>query len=157
MAEDKFLYRDFLKKKSTYNLSQGYWTRMFKAHLDLEPSRYNRMFENMDVNGNKIYDGNPVFTFVDLRTRRAVRIIQTDSSERDLQIIRKLQFWWDTYSFPAENEFHLLDEIVIGMYLTSESSKLAISILQMWLRNEEDSNSLLMERIANRFQEFNEL
>src|SRR5690554_6776324 len=76
--EQKLLFDKYSEDKRIYNLNQGYWKRKLQSRLQIKFDKESEIFKNSDAQGKKIYDANPIFTFVNNNKTKAIRIIQDD-------------------------------------------------------------------------------
>lgn len=136
---NKYLYEKFNEDKRIYNLNQGYWKRQFKAKIEQKFSEENILFKNTDKRGNKIYDANPIFTFLNHEKTRAIRIIQDEipSEEIDDNDISAylISAWIDKIrlyeSFQGQET--IVKELVIALYLTRETVDKSMILIKKWL------------------------
>jgi len=140
--EQKILFKNFNTDKRVYNLNEGYWKRKLNSKLTQKFSSENILFKNYDHLGSKIYDANPIFTYLDLNKRKAIRIIQDDISEiktEDLEfnnINFLISAWLDKITILNKNEDDEIDELVIALILTSETVEKTMMIITKWLNTE---------------------
>lgn len=153
MSNKKYLYENFKKDKRIYNLNQGYWKRKFKLIIEEKFSQDNILFKNIDERGNKVYDANPIFTFISYDRRKAIRIIQDDSTSIDsIEIDNYLISAWTDNITLYNNEFlnnneTVINELVIALFLTRETVDKTIELIAKWLR--EDLNDDEIDKILN--------
>lgn len=139
MAND-FLYNSFLESKRIYNLNQGYWTRMFKKKINENLSADNILFLNVDNEGAKTYDANPIFTYINQERTRAVRIIQDDASQVTNERVSAdffISAWIDIITLydrsDDSDEGTDVRELVIALYLTRETVEKSMKLVARWL------------------------
>ncbi|HMQ47306.1 MAG TPA: hypothetical protein PKA00_07670 [Saprospiraceae bacterium] len=126
-----FLFKNFLSDKRVYGLNERWYSRLFYKLLGEEPENY---YQVSFRNGEKFYDGNPIFSV--LVGNRSVRIIQDmpESSKPFLTTTFK--------SVPEEN----IDELVITLELSKEVKPVLTKLIKAWLqegRDKDDLNKLL--------------
>jgi len=119
----KLLYHNFLNDKKIYNLAVAYWQRYFD--LLLGKNNYQAYLTTGFVNGQKFYDGNPMFTALLTNSDRAVRIVQEEAEADELEI----GAWLDRVELPEKN----VNELVIHLVLSKESLQIAREWIQKWL------------------------
>jgi len=110
--ETKYLFEKSKEDKRVYNLNQGYWKRKLQSRLKEKFSYENILFKNVDGKGKKIYDANPIFTFINFSKTKAIRIIQDDiklidKSQIDLENYM-ISAWFDRVRFYKSE--HQIDE-----------------------------------------------
>lgn len=151
---NKFLYNSFLKDKRIYNLNQGYWKRVFKKKLNEELMMDNILFMNVDKEGSKIYDANPIFTYINQERTRAVRIIQDDTSLATRNCENGdffISAWIDSITLYDKagdnNEGTAVEELVIALYLTRETVDTSMKLVTRWLSFDlnEDAISQILD------------
>ena len=153
---DKYLFEKFGEDKRIYNLNQGYWKRKLQSRLKLKFSNENILFKNVDTKGKKIYDANPIFTFISYDRNKAIRIIQDDIkllkddikfSENDL-----INAWIDDlFDFENSNsneEIEKTKELVIALFLTKDTVEKTMKLIVRWI-NTDNLNSEEIEQILN--------
>jgi hypothetical protein len=114
----KFLYKNFLTNKKTYNLNEAFYNRLFRKITGLKPVPYYNTRYN---NGEKFYDGNPIFSA--LFGGRLLRIIQ-EEPESQRPFLRA------TLEKTPEEE---IDELVIILELSQEVKPLLEELIRKWL------------------------
>lgn len=155
---NKYLYEQFAKDKRIYNLNQGYWKRQFKSKIEVKFSQNNILFKNMDNRGNKVYDANPIFTFINYQKTKAIRIIQDDiTSEnfiKDQTNIDEylISAWTDNITLYNTSDYNeiTIRELVIALFLTKETVNKTMELIAKWLRedlNDNDINIMLGKNI----------
>jgi hypothetical protein len=121
-----FLYPDFLKQKRTYNLAQGFWTRLVTSLVKDLGFQFSSYLNPMQ-NGKKEYDGNPIFNAFVPEAGRAIRVIQVAPEEEGANI----SAWIDDIELAGIAE--KVDELVLDIKLTQESKKVAKDLIRTWL------------------------
>ena len=147
---EKFLFKRFLEDKKVYALNERYWKCQFKMNLYFEER--NILFKNIDSFGNKVYDANPIFTFVNNKKTKGVRIIQDDISLIDRNDKELEQYlisaWTDTITIYDGEQKIKINELVIGLFLTKRTRKQTMNLVTKWLENDltqNDINNILVE------------
>jgi hypothetical protein len=148
----KNLYTNFKKDKRIYNLNQGYWKKKLQKVLNKELHIENILFDNIDLNNNKIYDANPIYTYLDKNEKKAIRIIQDDIDQYieeriDINNISNIQLlisaWLDTIVVYDKNDEEIkVDELVIVLLLTNETIDISMKLIQKWLSSKIDENCI---------------
>lgn len=123
----KFLFEDFLSNKKTYHLNEAYYNRIFRKITGVKPTPYyNTQFNN----GEKFYDGNPVFSA--LAGGRLLRIIQ-EEPESPHPFLRA------TLEKTPEKE---IDELVITLELSQEIKPLLEELIRKWMVDTPDKEAM---------------
>lgn len=135
LTMEDILYYNFLHDPSIYNLAQGAWSRVVQkiakeGELSLEP------YINTSNNGQKEYDGNPIFNAFIPELKKAVRIIQVDPNEEGDEITA----WVDTIELPTAQQ--PVAELVIDLKLTRSSKEIARYFIEMWLLHNLDQQQI---------------
>ena len=123
---EKYLFIKSTEDKRIYNLNQGYWKRKLQSRLKEKFSEENVLFKNIDTKGKKIYDANPIFTFIDYQKTKAIRIIQDDIKQIEQENIEMEKYlisaWFDKISIYEKNNIDSseknVNELVIALFLT---------------------------------------
>lgn len=151
---DKYLFENFGEDKRIYNLNQGYWKRKLQSRLRLKFSNENVLFKNVDSRGNKLYDANPIFTFVSNDRNKAIRIIQDDIKllQENINFSKEdlIDAWiddvLDSDSSDSNNATNKTTELVIALFLTKETVEKTMKLIVKWI-NPTDFNSEDIEQI----------
>ncbi|PKH51911.1 hypothetical protein CXF68_14980 [Tenacibaculum sp. Bg11-29] len=135
MAEEKILYQKFLEDKRNYNLNVGYWKKKLQKALDEKFLIESNYVTNKNDKGKSYYDGNPIYSYVNINKRKGLRIVQENPKElENYSDIKLLQAWnsktllIDTYD---KNEI-IINELVISLYLTRSSVMESIELIKKW-------------------------
>lgn len=130
----KILFENFIENKRTYNLCQGYFTRLFKHKLQLKFEKKVNLVPNQYHSGRKIYDANPMYCYLAPDVKKSVRIILLDKSEyNDFEgDLRKISIasWTDAFIF-EDQEYQ---ELVLSVILTDEVVEVMASLIMEWLK-----------------------
>ena len=152
--ETKYLFEKSTEDKRVYNLNQGYWKRKLQSRLKEKFSFENILFKNVDGKGVKIYDANPIFTFINLSKTKAIRIIQDDIKLIDQSQIEienyMISAWFDkVLLYESEQGIYEndIDELVIALFLTSKTVDKTMDLIIEWLNDNLDERKL--NRILN--------
>ncbi len=127
-----FLYRDFLSDRRVYHLNEAFYNRLFQKLTKKKPAPF---FTVQFKNGEKFYDGNPIFST--LTDNRIVRIIQ-EEPESETPVISA---WLDKAT--DKN----LDELVISLELSKEARPVLEQLIKKWVVEKLDQQG--MERFIH--------
>lgn len=143
--EEKNLYIDFKKDKKIYNLNQGFWKKKFQNKLNKRLTNEDLLFENLDKNRFKIYDANPIFTYLDKGKSKAIRIIQDeidDYKKEEIDISNLLNTkilisaWLDKiYIYDSNDNENIINELVIALLLTKDTINVCMKLIEEWLND----------------------
>lgn len=140
------LYSNFLQDKKIYNLAQAYWGRLFSKIAQQYDLRLVPYLNDQSGNGQKEYDGNPIFNALEPSLNRAVRIIQIEPEGEQLDI----SAWLDTIElFESAPP---VQELVIDTVLSKESYAIARKFIGAWLgkqMNQTEMEQLMAEDRGN--------
>jgi hypothetical protein len=131
----KFLYADFLENKRTYNLAQGSWNRLLTSLLK-EYEYTHTPYINQTQNGEKEYDGNPIFSAFIPEIKRAIRIIQIAPQEEGDDI----SAWLDDIALNAKAE--KTAELVVDIKLSQASKRIAKDLIHKWILKQLDAAAI---------------
>lgn len=134
MDQRKILYKQFLQDKRAYNLNVGYWRTKLQIALNEKFSAETTYVEVKNEKGKKFYDGNPIFSYVDKRKRKGVRIIQENPTElENYNDIKLLEAWISSVQLrePNEHKFEI-QELVISLYLTHDTVFQCVNLVRQW-------------------------
>jgi len=127
-------YNNFLSNKDIYQQNVSFWNEKVRQWSDIDFVEY---ITTQYSNGTKFYDGNPIFSAFFKGKKKAVRIIQTEKSISDLQLI----VWTDKITFQdieveelvfsiQLNEITLSDvEYLFNFYISGQLKSNALKII----------------------------
>lgn len=133
------LFKNFLEYKQVYQNNVVYWKNILGNIIKDIPENY-YWLEPQFINGESFFDGNPMVSFICYSPKKAVRIIQEDPESDSIEI----GAWVDNF-YLSEDE--LIKELVISLELSSESEKIAKTLIKKWII--EDLNNLQMFQFIN--------
>lgn len=119
------LYKGFLNDKKQYLLAQEYWDKLFVKVFAIynQDKDWAPWFKLEYLNGKPIMDGNPIATRFNKKSKKAIRIIQTDKAH--LSIFAHMDFF--------DKDVVAIPELVVHCFLTDETSKKAESLIDSWV------------------------
>lgn len=119
------LYANFLEDKRVYNLARASWKRLFDK-LAKEHGLSYVPYINQLQGGKLEYDGNPIFSAHVSKLNRAVRIIQVEAEDDELEI----SAWVD--SIELQEGKPAVEELVLDMVLSRRAKETATMLLEGW-------------------------
>jgi hypothetical protein len=133
------LFKNFLEDKQVYQNNVVYWKNILGNIIkDISENYY--WLEPQFINGESFFDGNPMVSLICHSPKKAVRIIQENPESDSIEI----GAWVDIF-YLSEDE--PIKELVISLELSSESEKLAKTLIKKWII--EDLNNLQMFQFIN--------
>ena len=133
------LFKNFLEDKQVYENNVVYWINIL-GNIIKDISENYDWIEPQFINGERFFDGNPMVSLICYSPKKAVRIIQEDPESDSIEI----GAWVDNF-YLSEDE--LIKELVISLELSSESEKIAKTLIKKWII--EDLNDLQMFQLIN--------
>ena len=124
MAEQRFLFQNFLDDKKVYALNQGFWERQLNKLLPETDIIAKNWINNLYANRKKIYDGNPIYNVL-IKPDKAIRIIQEKPESDQPEIGAWMQKTENDNGEPIE-------ELVISLELSTVTKDIAVKLIQMW-------------------------
>ena len=121
------LYKQFLESEENYSESIDFWKTIVFTLLSVENLTFHNYLTTTKKDGSFYLDGNPIYNFRIDNTNRAVRIIQEEIETNNVEF----SAWIST--FESENEE--IEELVISLELSQESTLLAIELINAWIIN----------------------
>lgn len=121
------LYPTFLENKRVYNLNQAYWRRLLTDIIKDTDLSFQSYLNPLGANGQKEYDGNPIFDAYFPSLSKAIRIIQ-DVPEDDSN---DLSAWID--HIELEEGKPAIPELVIAVTLTQDTASQAQELIRQWI------------------------
>ena len=116
----RFLFPNFLEDRRTYAFNQSYWKKLVAPFVkSAKPSEsvYNDTF----ANGQKMYDGNPIFS-TRLAPDKLLRIIQEEPESNHPEITAYLE------------QKDKATELVIVLELSNVTKKIAADLIAEWAK-----------------------
>ena len=126
---DNYIFKDFLDNKEVYKENVNFWDSIISDLLTSEHYKFDSYIATSDGFGNEFYDGNPIFNFKIDRLNKAVRIIQEEVEESNVQF----SAWINQTTLSNEQA---IDELVIHLELTKETAFLTIDLINAWILND---------------------
>ena len=139
------LFPDFLDHPASYDAAEALWKARFDALAEKYQFTYTPYIKVFTRNGDKLRDGNPIFSAEVKTLNRAVRIIQEVVEEPDDFFISA---WLDTFPIDEDNP---LNELVIPLVLSEETLDIAERLIVHWLVEQcskEDMERVLEAELA---------
>lgn len=137
--EQKLLFDKYSEDKRIYNLNQGYWKRKLQSRLQIKLTKETEIFKNSDAQGKKIYDANPIFTFVNDNKTKAIRIIQDDIKIIQTSLEENEKYLISAWLDDIYYDNYRIPELVIALFLTKETVDKAMNLVYLWI-NEDLTN-----------------
>lgn len=135
----KLLFPDFLDHSESYAAAEALWKARFDALAAKYHFTYTPYINVFTHNGEKLRDGNPIFSAEVKSLNRAVRIIQESIEEPDDFFISA---WLDTFPIDEDNP---LNELVIPLVLSEETLEITERLMVHWLVEQRSKEE--MERV----------
>jgi len=121
------LYKNFLENTEIYKKNVKYWDNIIRNLLITEKFDFSEYVSTNDGFGNDLCDGNPIFNFKIERLNKGVRIIQ-EEPETNNKIL--FSAWINELEIETNEK---IDELVISLELTQETTFLAIDLINAWI------------------------
>jgi hypothetical protein len=133
----EYLFPHFLSDPREYKQAEVLWREQWDDLV--RRVRQERLWETpwvntCSVNETPIQDGNPIFSAISPRRRRAIRVIQLEPSDNP----RAFYVWTDTF---AEGSSEAIEELVISCVLTHETLNEAAELMRQWITEEKAGQS----------------
>ena len=121
------LYKNFLENTEIYKKNVKYWDNIISNLLTPEKFDFCEYVSTNDGYGNDFCDGNPIYNFKIDRLNKGVRIIQ-EAPETNSNIL--FSAWINELETETTEK---IDELVISLELTQETTFLAIDLINAWI------------------------
>ncbi|OGS70050.1 MAG: hypothetical protein A3F91_12750 [Flavobacteria bacterium RIFCSPLOWO2_12_FULL_35_11] len=145
MTEEKILYQKFLEDKRNYNLNVGYWKKKLQRALDKKFLIESNYVTNKNDKGKSFYDGNPIYSYIDISKQKGLRIVQENPKELENYSEIKLLEAWTSKIILIEtfnkNEL-VINELVISLYLSRNSVNESIELIKKWFSEDIENISI---------------
>lgn len=119
------LFTNFLEDTAVYQQNIDFWKKIIYPLLSVEKIEFKEYLSTTKKDGSLYTDGNPIFNMKVIHSNRALRIIQ---EEIEMETV-EFSAWLDTIEIENEQ----IDELVISLELSHESTLLAINLINAWL------------------------
>jgi hypothetical protein len=131
------LYPDFLKDERVYLDVERYWVGLWEqidANTRALKGWQQPWFQPLPPS---ISEGNPIFSAVSPLLRRGIRVIQSEPTEKGLELFA----YPDTFGGPVfdPNSIH---ELVISCALSDAAARVALSLMNRWVEGKDLSFDL---------------
>jgi hypothetical protein len=120
------LFKNFLEDKQVYQKNIVYWKNIL-GNIIKDISENYDWLEPQFINGESFFDGNPMVSLICHSPKKAIRIIQEEPESDSIEI----GAWVDNF-YLSEDE--IIKELVISLELSSESEKLAKTLIKPTFR-----------------------
>jgi hypothetical protein len=131
MSTTPSTYTNFLSDPDIYDALEEMWISWFNEITEEHDIELQSFYNNLNSEGEKIRDANPVFSGLEPHKNRLLRILQTPIEEVEGNYI---QAWTDT--FGAEEDEEGIEELVIDLVLSEENKAIAKRWVVQWLVND---------------------
>ena len=122
------LFSSFLEDERGYRGAERYWIDLWETIDQVTRNRHGWKQPWFQPLAHSISEGNPIFSAVSLRQRRAIRIIQSVPTENGLEFVAYLDTFGGSTFDP--NAIH---ELVISCALSDEAARVALSKMLPWV------------------------
>ncbi len=131
------MHADFLTNERSYSDAERYWIDLW-GQIDPITRRLKGWrqpwFQPLPPS---ISEGNPIFSAVSPMLKRAIRIIQFEPTEKELEFVAYPDTFGGTIFDPKA-----IHELVISCALSDEAAKLSLSLMLQWVEGESFSFDL---------------
>ena len=124
----KIYFGNFLDDKRVYALNQTYWDKEITKIVPKEKIVLTNWYNNEYANGQKIYDGNPIYSLV-LDTKRSIRITQEEPESDHSEITAFIKVVKG-----LEKDFY--HELVISLELSLLTKRIALGFVKNWSKSD---------------------
>lgn len=125
VKQKDFLYKNFLHKKTIYGQNESYWRKIIHKILNKHNVKPQPWIINEYANGQKIYNGNPIYS-ARVLDGKAIRIIQEEPKSE----LMRIAAWVDE---AEDGENGKLIELVIALELTKETKAFTLMLIEKWV------------------------
>lgn len=122
------LFKDFLKNEKVYKKNIDFWKTIVYTLLSVDNLTFSSYLQTTKKDGSVYLDGNPIYNFKINESNRAVRIIQEEIETENVEF----SAWLNSMEVENEN----IEELVISLELSNESTLFAIELINAWTINE---------------------
>ena len=122
----EYLFDDFLNDRIAYSDARHFWESMCLELLGSRASDWETWPLNEDDE-----DGNPIFSMISPRLKRAVRIIQVPANVQEEWERRPISSWHSAKGDDLPGSV-LVDELVVHCVLSVETAKIARQLIEKW-------------------------
>ncbi len=127
---EKLLFPDFLQDPKQYAEAEAFWQTLWSKIVATSSQAAEWRFPWLNThfqNGSPCRDGNPIFSAVNEKRQRGIRVIQTEADSQE----SNLHSWGDY--FGAKDDPESLRELVISCVLSERTACQASELLGKWI------------------------
>lgn len=154
IKNNDILFPSFLEDQRVYNLAEAYWRRRFDALFTPSGIVFYPFYSRHFGNGQKIYDGNPIFDAYFPAFHKLIRILQylpepgepLCSAWTDSWPIEEMNEAEKPSFIPPSRQNQPIPELVLDLALTSETRDWAERLIRAWIiqgLNKEDMKQMI--------------
>jgi hypothetical protein len=133
-------FGNFLNDPTEYDAAERYWATLFEDIASKTPNqKWEKWFDNVYANGQKILDGNPILSRLNTESRKGVRVIQDEPQDNDSHI----GAWLDSYE--------TIRELVISCVLSDKTEGIVKDLITAYIVNDLSDNE--MQSLIDKFMD----
>lgn len=121
----KHLFKNFLEDHKTYVLAENFWSKTIEKMLVDSKIPIRKWLATKYNDGERFYDGDPIFSLIHLEIPRALRIIQIEPKSENPFI----KAWIEKQVDENERE---IDVLAITLELCEETKQITINLVKWW-------------------------
>ena len=125
------IYPNFLRDEVEYGLAEDFWIKIWESTDVRDRMRYDWRHPWFEPLPAAIAEGNPIFSAFSPKLKRGIRIIQDEPKDSGLSIFAYPDFFGGDFSDPRS-----IRELVISLVLSDISAKLALALIEPWIRGD---------------------
>ncbi|MCK5507479.1 MAG: hypothetical protein KAI50_03040 [Desulfobacterales bacterium] len=146
---EKFLFPDFIDDAKVYEQAVAYWSELCNKVIKKQKKtwKWRRWLTTQFINGTQFMDGNPIYSLINEKENRAIKIIQIKPQEYE----SVFTVWIDKFGEDSETVDIGVEVLVIYCCLTKKSAKIASKFITEWINpetNREKMEQCLKESVG---------
>jgi hypothetical protein len=119
------LFENFLEDHKTYVLTENFWSTTIGGMLVDKSIPIKRWLATKNNNGRRFFDGDPIFSLIDYKSNRALRIVQLKPKSNEPFI----KSWVEKRLDQEDNE---IDVLAITLELSEETKQIVLELVTNW-------------------------
>ena len=119
------LFENFLEDHKIYVLTENFWSTIIGGMLVDKNIPIKRWLATKNNNGQRFFDGDPIFSLIDHKSNRALRIVQLKPKSNEPFI----KSWVEKRLDQNDNE---IDVLAITLELSEETKQIVLELVIKW-------------------------
>jgi len=141
----RHLFKNFLDNHKTYVLAENFWSVTIGGLLIDNDISISKWLATKNNNNIRFFDGDPIFSLIDCKQNRALRVIQLAPISNS----PKIKVWIEKRLNQDDDE---IDVLSISLELSEETKQVVIRLVESWFITKKavkDFDKLYIDSMIN--------